>query len=294
MIALANQFALAFTAPTSMIRVAATGLCKAPFDCVHIDTVPTPVAKSGEALVQVAATSVNPSDVDGVELGSCGKGCGADVSGTVVECPGCTRLKVGDEVWGLGRPAFAEYVALSEKTTGLKPPSMAFEDAGTIPEVGLTSFLSLKRTTHAPGTDLPAGTPWDPSKFGNLTVLVTSGAGGTGSAGIQLAKAWGAQHIATAASGDAFAFVESLGATYVTDYKKQDIFDTLADNSVDIVCTLSADRIPCLHCACARLNVPRFLRPQTITTVPRAPRTRRCASSGPAARICCCRTPRAT
>ena len=25
---------------------------------------------------------------------------GFDLAGTVVECPGCTRLKVGDEVWG--------------------------------------------------------------------------------------------------------------------------------------------------------------------------------------------------
>ena len=37
-------------------------------------------------------------------------GCGADVSGTVVSCPGCTRLKPGDEVWTLANPAYSEYV----------------------------------------------------------------------------------------------------------------------------------------------------------------------------------------
>ncbi len=41
----------------------------------------------------------------------------------------------------------------------------------------------------------------------------------------------------TATTGaDGFAFVRALGATFVTDYKKEDIFDVLPDNSVDIVC----------------------------------------------------------
>ena len=103
-----------------------------------------------------------------------------------------------------------------------------------MPEVGLTSLFSLKRTASEPGSPLPQGSPW-PSKS-NLTVLITAGAGGTGSIGIQLAKAWGASHIATAASGDAsIQFVRSLGATYVTDYKKVDIFDSLPGDSVDVV-----------------------------------------------------------
>jgi NADPH:quinone reductase-like Zn-dependent oxidoreductase len=235
---------LATSAPTTMRRVDASGKCVAPFDsCVKVDTVATPKARQGQALIQIAASSVNPSDVDTVEGGGCGKGCGADIAGTVVECTGCTRLKPGDEVWTLSNPAYAEYITTEEKTTGLKPASMSFADAGTIPEVGLTSLLSLKRTTIPPGTTPSAGSPWDPTMFVNLTVLVTAGAGGTGSVGLQLAKAWGAKHIATAASGDAsFAFVKELGATYVTDYKTVDIFDTLADNSVDIVCALSADR----------------------------------------------------
>ena len=63
------------------------------------------------------------------------------------------------------------------------------------------------------------------------------GCAGTGSVGIELAKAWGAKHIATATTGSAgIAFVRSLGATFVTDYKQQDLFDALPENSVDIVC----------------------------------------------------------
>lgn len=65
--------------------------------------------------------------------------------------------------------------------------------------------------------------------------MVTAGGGGTGFIGIEMAKAWGAKHIATATTSAAgFEFVKSLGADIVTDYKVQDIFDYLPENSVDI------------------------------------------------------------
>ena len=74
------------------------------------------------------------------------------------------------------------------------------------------------------------------STFTNLTVVVTAGSGGTGSIGIELAKAWGAKHIVTATTGAAgMAFVRQLGADIVYDYKQEDIFDALPDDSVDIV-----------------------------------------------------------
>ena len=122
---------------------------------------------------------------------------------------------------------------LVETKTGLRPTNVAPAAAGTIPEVGLTSLFSLKRTAAAPGTPLPFGNPWNRT---NLTVVITAGSGGTGSVGIELAKAWGAAHIATSTTGAAgIAFVKKLGATMVTDYKVEDIFDALPNDSVDIV-----------------------------------------------------------
>ena len=103
-------------------------------------------------------------------------------------------------------------------------------------KVGLTSLFSLKRTGALPGTPLPEGSPWSGANFSNLTVVVTAGSGGTGAYGIQLAKAWGAKHIATATTGAAgVAFVRSLGATYIVDYAKEELVDALPDDSVDIV-----------------------------------------------------------
>lgn len=186
--------------------------------------------------------------MDELEAGACADesaGCGADVSGVVTEvCAGCTKLQVGDKVWTLASGAYSEYVSAKEAQTGLMPTNLDFTEAATVPEVGLTSLLSLKRTGSLPGTPLPSGSPWTSGNFSNLTVLVTAGSGGTGSIGIELAKAWGAKHIATSTTGAAgIAFVRSLGATFVTDYLVEDLFDALPENSVDIVCT-------CLYNAC--------------------------------------------
>ena len=225
---------MAFTGPEATMRALRTlGPCKAPFSCVHIRHVKAPTPKSGQALVRVNATSVNPSDVDEVQLGACTLGCGADVSGTIVACDGCKSLKVGDEVWTLSHGAYSDFVVADEDRIGLKPPSISHHDAGTLPEVSLTSLFSLKRTASPPSSPLPPpGNPWTKS---NLTVVVTAGSGGTGSVALQMARAWGAAHIATATTGAAGeAFVRSLGATIVTDYEKLDIFDALASDSVGV------------------------------------------------------------
>ena len=75
---------------------------------LQVESVPTPRAGFGNVLIRVNGSSVNPSDVDTVEGGGCTNGCGADVSGTVVECVGCKRLKVGDEVWTVAEGVYME------------------------------------------------------------------------------------------------------------------------------------------------------------------------------------------
>ena len=117
--------------PATMRQVRTTSLlgCKAPFTkCIEIATEPVPtVPAAGHVLVNIKGSSVNPSDVDTVELGGCGKGCGNDFAGTIVACPaaadgGCGgRLKVGDAVWGNGGPAFADYVVAAIDHAALKP-----------------------------------------------------------------------------------------------------------------------------------------------------------------------------
>ena len=71
--------------------------------------------------------------------------------------------------------------AITSKIADVPP-----RDVGTLPEVSMTSAQALKK----------AGAPWNSSQ--NTTVVVTSGSGGTGFVGVQLAKAYGASRVITA------------------------------------------------------------------------------------------------
>jgi len=214
--------------PTTMLAAKAAGSApctRHDFSCFEIKNVSVPRPLLGEALVRVSVSSVNPSDVD-LAVGSIRKlfgTFGADFAGEVVAVgPLCSKLKVGDHVWGATKGAYAQYAiaicAITGKIEDVDPSLV-----GTLPEVGMTSAEALKKT----------GAPWDPAK--NLTVVVTSGSGGTGFVGIQLARHYGAGKIITAASGPGIDFVRSMGADQVVDYKVQEIFSALANDTVDIV-----------------------------------------------------------
>lgn len=147
-----------------------------------------------------------------------------------------------------------------EEQMGVMPQSMEFADAGTIPIVGGTSLqclLCLQKPPSSPtttttttantssnvagvggasGSLCPPLPPSDPLPLRNMTVVITSGSGGTGYLAVQMARALGASKIITAATGArAIGWMQSLGADVVVDYKVRDIFDVLEDNSVDAV-----------------------------------------------------------
>lgn len=221
-------------ANATMRAVQAAGQCGPPFSCVTTGHVATPRPGPGQVLIEVKGSSVNPCDYIYVQVGfpvcSGGNGTlGMDVAGVVVEAgEGVTRLRPGDEVWADAggvegvTGAYADYAVMGEAQTGLKPRRLSFTDAGTVPLVGFTSLECLQKT----------GAPWKP----NTTVVVTSGSGGTGVMAVQLAKALGAARVITAATGPkVIALMKSLGADVVVDYKVQDIFDAIPEDSVDVV-----------------------------------------------------------
>ena len=61
------------------------------------------------------------------------------------------------------------------------------------------------------------------------TLLVLGGAGGTGTAAVQIGKALGATVIATVAGSEKVAYCRSLGADHVIDRKQQDIAQTVME-----------------------------------------------------------------
>jgi|EP01047_Picozoa_sp_COSAG01_P049306 NADPH:quinone reductase-like Zn-dependent oxidoreductase len=221
----------------TMSAVHVVGHCTAAqsFNCVGFTTnamIPNPSA--GQILIKVAGSSVNPCDSDtvrgkpGCPLNSAGVP-GGDVAGTVVQCPGCVRLKVGDAVWanrfGLAG-GMAEYALATELQTGLAPRNLVLADAGTIPIVGGTSLQCLRclepvTTQAAAAVDRvtnPCHATSSKRPLENMTIVITSGSGGTGYLAVQMARALGAAEVITTTSGSAaIHWMKQLGATTVCD-----------------------------------------------------------------------------
>lgn len=122
-----------------------------PPDVLRLDEVERPTPRDDQVLVMVYASSLNAADLEimGGSLFARISGPfrprnripGSDVAGRVVEVgKKVKRLKIGDAVFGdlfmCGCGAFAEYVAASEAALMLKPDSISFEDAATIPPGG--------------------------------------------------------------------------------------------------------------------------------------------------------------
>jgi len=138
---------------------------------------------------------------------------GLDVSGRVVAIgENVTRFEVGDEVFGIGSGAYAEYAVGDEKKLSHKPANLSFEQAAVATISGITALQAL--------TDV-----------GNLqagqSVLVIGASGGVGSYAVQIAKAMGATvaGVASKSKGD---LVRSLGADHVIDYRQDDYLDGTA------------------------------------------------------------------
>lgn len=147
---------------------------------------------------------------------------GNDFAGVVVDRgPAVWGLEVGDRVYGMQDTmrwgSYAERVAVNFANVRRMPSNLGFEEAASLPMVYETAWMGL--------VDMALVRP------GEL-VLVHGGAGGVGSAAVQLARALGA-HVAATCSTDAVDFVRGLGASVVVDYRTQDFTRLLAN--VDVV-----------------------------------------------------------
>ncbi len=135
---------------------------------------------------------------------------GRDLAGTVAEIgAGVTDFAVGDEVYGVGRGSFAEYVAAAADKVSRKPRNLSFEQAAVVPISGATALQAL--TDHG---RLQSG----------QRVLVIGASGGVGSYAVQIAKALGGE-VTGVASTAKLDLVRSLGAEHVIDYTRDDFAD---------------------------------------------------------------------
>jgi NADPH:quinone reductase-like Zn-dependent oxidoreductase len=192
------------------------------------DDVPTPTIARGEILVKVKSTAVNHLDL--VKASGAARQIlpidlpwipGHEVSG-VVEQVGSdvAAWAPGDAVFGANGTgaAYAEYLAVKPATIAKKPANLSFEEAASVPVAAQTAWQGIFTHGH-----LEKG----------QTILIHGGAGAVGAYALQLASHAGATVIATA-SGDDEAYLNSLGASRVIDYRKAH-FETVLQEKVDVV-----------------------------------------------------------
>jgi NADPH2:quinone reductase len=141
---------------------------------------------------------------------------GVEVSGEVVSAPASSGLLPGERVMalldsrGLTRGGYAEIADAAPATVVRIPDKMSFDDAAGFMLTYQTGWFGLQRRAHLqPGE----------------TLLVHAGAGGVGSAAIQLGRAAGATVIATAGSDEKVELCRQLGADHAFNNKTQDFAD---------------------------------------------------------------------
>ncbi len=204
-------------------------------DVLELKEVDTPSPKDDEVKVKIKAASLNATDfeiVRGNFIVRLAGGIrrprnnrlGCDFAG-FVELIGkdVTEFKKGDAVYAdlMYQPksygAFAEYVCIPERSLRLKPESMTFEEAATIPQAGVLALQGIKgKTPPQPGQK----------------VLINGAGGGVGTFAIQIAKYYGAE-VTAVDTASKFDMMRSLGADHVIDYTQEDF--TKNKNQYDLI-----------------------------------------------------------
>jgi NADPH:quinone reductase-like Zn-dependent oxidoreductase len=212
----------------------------APVDVLRIEEVDRPVISADEVLVRVHASSANPWDWHFIRaepyfirLGPSGFRWprhpvpGGDVAGVVEEVGSdVAAFKPGDEVYGFGHGAFAEFLAVPQGQLAIKPANITFEEAASVPLAGATALQGLREVG-----DIQAG----------QHVLIIGASGGIGTFAVQMAKHYGAE-VTGVCSAANVELVRSLGADHVIDYRSEDY--TRGEARYDLVFQLGGTASP--------------------------------------------------
>ena len=168
-----------------------------------------PAVGSGQVLVKIRASGVNPLDLK-IKAGQAAHAktdlpaiLGIDMAGIVEEVgEDVQNFAPGDEVYGMTggvgnvQGSLAEYAAVDAALLAPKPRNLTFREAAAIPLSFITAWEGLMDRAHT-----GAG----------KTVLVHGGSGGVGHIAVQLAIAAGATVYATD-RGQKASLIESYGA----------------------------------------------------------------------------------
>jgi NADPH:quinone reductase-like Zn-dependent oxidoreductase len=200
-----------------------------PPDVLRLEDVEQPVPKEDEVLVKIHATTVNRSDVHTREANRRSgivpyflsrlvfglrrprqRILGREFAGEVAAVGAAVSdFAVGDHVFGLVGLRFgahAEFISVpASARIEHMPAGMSFEQAAPICDGALNALMCLKQA------DLRAG----------RRILIYGASGAIGTAGVQLAKFFGADVTAVTSTKN-LELVRSLGADRVIDYTRED------------------------------------------------------------------------
>lgn len=189
-----------------------------PPDVLKIAEVQKPAPTDDQVLVRVRAASINQVDrlfrgesyvvraMTGLRKPKDPR-VGRDLAGQV-EAVGrnVTRFQPGDEVFGTGLGAFAEYACADQKNLAFKPANVTFEQAAAVPVAAITALQGLRdKGRIQPGQ----------------MVLINGATGGVGTFAVQIAKSFGAD-VTGVCSTRNVDLVRSIGADRVIDYTRED------------------------------------------------------------------------
>ena len=180
-----------------------------------------------EVLVRVRASGVNPLDLK-IRAGQAAHAkqplpavLGLDMAGVVERVgAGVHEFRVGDEVYGMVGGVggllgtLAELIAVDADLLAHKPRNISMREAAALPLITITAWEGLvdRAKVHA-----------------GQTVLVHAGAGGVGSAAVQIAVAYGAEVFATV-SAEKRKIVGGFGATAI-DYRASSVEEYVAEHT---------------------------------------------------------------
>jgi NADPH2:quinone reductase len=197
-----------------------------PPSVLRIEEVAIPEPDDGEALVQVKAAGINPSDIGNVsgrfKSTTLPRTPGRDFAGIVVK----GKHNEGEEVWGSAPKlgivrdgSHAEYVVVPAETLSLKPKPLTMAQAAAIGIPYITAWASLVSAAQ-----IQAGE----------TILIVGAAGAVGQAATQIARWKQARVIGAALASDPIPGAESVVNTKTEDLRER-VLELTAGKGVDAV-----------------------------------------------------------
>jgi NADPH:quinone reductase-like Zn-dependent oxidoreductase len=210
-----------------------------PPGVLRIEEVERPVPRDDEILVKIHATTVTRTDT-GLRsadlfisrfftglLKPRNKILGLELAGEVEAVGGAvTEFQVGDHVFGgKGFGAHAEFICMRQREPlAHKPVSMTFDEAAAVFDGATLALACLRKAALREGR----------------SILIYGASGSIGTAGVQLAKHFGA-HVTAVCTTKNVELMRSLGADEVVDYTRDDftrngktydvIFDSVGKHS---------------------------------------------------------------